>query len=498
MKAIVTPEQMRVCDSETIKVCGVPSQVLMENAASASAAIVKKRVKLGSRIVIFCGVGNNGGDGFALARHLHEFYDVRVLWFGESKKMSAETATNFESCKRWGIVLHEITKTTIDEVDFAADCCIDAMIGVGGSNELRGLVVQVLERISEQDYSCCIALDVPTGLDSLTGKAHEYCFAADVTLAMNNAKVGYYCSDGIEYCGEIEIASVGLHPRVVEKYSSVFLVEESDIQVLNIKRSRKSSKFDYGKVALFCGSEKYPGAGALCANAAIKSGAGLVELFTPIAHSALLPEVIPTRWHVHKFSSKMKKELASTLKSVDAIAIGSGLEQSNELTQFVAWIVKEFALTKKIILDGGAITQELNSIRGFGNVVCTPHAGEFARMVSKQRSEIEESHFEFAKSTARTINSIMYVKHSTPCVCDGTSTFLIANGTPALATAGSGDVLAGLMCSLFAQFGSIFSTAEIAAFAGVMHAKAGVLASNNSHDNFVTASDICHNLQFVF
>lgn len=486
---------MRDADKKAIEYYKIPSLILMENAARSSFQIIRDICDRMSfkKLLVICGSGNNGGDGFAIARLLSDFYNVTLWWLGNTEKMSKETQINFESCKHLNIEIINLTdKKQLSKLDLGYEVIIDAMIGVGGSENIKGLAFDILKLIHSRK-AIKIAIDVPTGLNSATGKASKFCFKADYTITMFAKKNGMLINSGREYCGQIFTAFLGAPFSCVKDISNSFVFEDEDIRRLLPKRNTKTSKFDYGRVAILAGSKQYPGAAALASNAAIKSGVGLVELYTEYIHPALLPEVIVSQ---NVFNDSYWKQnydvlLNNYLKS-NVVLIGPGL--GNENLKYAALLFADILGKVPVVLDADAI--QLLDIENHypDNLVITPHTGEFAKLTGIDRIDVENNACELAKEYAKKLGCIIHLKHYPSITTNGESSYLTMNGNPGMASAGSGDVLSGIISAFCALGIEPLSATALAAF---VHAKCGDEYQNSFGEISLTASNLISQLQTV-
>lgn len=458
MKYILTPEEMRAADRRAIEYYGVPSIVLMENAARSSAIFIEKIIqekKLNKpKFIFFCGSGNNGGDGFALARHLFDKYELIVYWIGDESKMTEETQMNFVSAKKLGIPIIKLeNEKDVEEINFDADFIVDALIGVGGSEDIRGLAKGILRKLQEVSATK-IAIDCPTGLNSLTGMANELCFRADYTITMFTYKLGLFVNQGPDYCGRVFVANLGVPNIIVSNIAKTYAFEKEDIKNFLPQRQRVSSKFDYGRVLIIAGSERYPGAACLTANASIKTGAGLTILASTSFHPALLPEVIRLpvpATDSGSISSKAYKLIEEELEKCDSIAIGPGLTDSEESLTLVQKIILEYKERKRIVVDADGLRAIGTSFQLNKNIVLTPHAGELSRLIGESREVVEHSSYIKAKEWAKKLGCIIHLKYVPSVTTDGEESYLCLAGNPGLATGGSGDVLTGIIATLLSR-----------------------------------------------
>ncbi|NLO19867.1 MAG: NAD(P)H-hydrate dehydratase [Ignavibacteria bacterium] len=502
MLNILTPKEMYAVDNYSINEYGVPSAILMENAARSSSIyiekIIRKRNLNRPSVIILCGSGNNGGDGFALARHLFEKCELKCFWIGAEEKMSPETKDNFLAAKNIGVNLIKIeSEEFLNEIDFSCDILIDSMIGVGGSENIRGLALSILKKITD-NRALKIAIDAPTGLNTEIGFASEFCFKADYTITMFAIKTGMLLNDGMELCGKIKIANLGVPSKIVNEYSTISVLEKKDIENFFPKRKKKSSKFDYGRVLIIAGSKKYPGAAALCANAAIKSGAGLVELCTNSVHSAVLPEIIINNLDVNEFGTisdtgyNLDLILERAEKS-NAIAIGPGISDNREALELCAKIIERVSKNIPVVIDADALRVVSKDSILRKNIILTPHCGEFARITELERQEVELHAHSLAKEWAEKLGCIVHLKNVPSITSDGQRSFWTVNGNPGMASAGSGDLLTGIIASFLSQGLNPLIASALASF---LHGRAGDLFAKRYNEETLTASALIEMLQF--
>ncbi len=491
---------------------GIPSAILMENAARSAAEIIDAEFvslseflnrslgakgKVEPKVGIFCGSGNNGGDGFAIARHLFD-RNIKVFWFGSKEKMTKETLTNFEAIEKLGIETFHIDQNSdLSQIDFNFDCIIDAMIGVGGSSSINGVPKLILDKLSEVE-ALKIAIDVPTGLDSLTGIAAPNCFCADLTVTMFSVKQGMLLRNGPDYCGRVEVARLGAPDFIPLAVADAFWLESDDVERIIPKRPRVSSKYDYGSVLIVAGSEQYAGAATLAANAAITSGAGYVRLFTTTRHSAILPEIIVhecTKTDSGSISRKSLHEILKYIDSASSVVIGPGLTDDEETLDLAKELLLKIPESTPIAIDadGLRLVGKRSELRK--NIVLTPHAGELARITELDRKWIEENSLEVAKQWAEELGAIILLKHVPTIITDGGKTYFNTGGNPGMATAGSGDVLSGIIGALLSRGIAPLEAASVAAF---LHSAAGDKFAELNPLECLTASRLIEYLPKAF
>lgn len=501
MQYLLTKEQMAEIDKYAMNQLDIPSAILMENAALNSANIIKsillsddKYPHYISNILMLCGSGNNGGDGFAVARQLSEIADVYILFIGDENKMSPETKQNYKICQKLEIPIINWEEFTAGPADFIFDCIIDAMIGIGGSDNLRGNVLDVLGWCYEE-RSLKIAIDAPTGLNSNTGRAHDLCFDADYTITMFASKIGLHIQEGIDFCGEIIPVPLGFPEIEVADQIDTFLLEENDLELLNFNNRKKvSSKFDYGRLVIIAGSKDMPGAAALSANAAISSGAGFVHLITPNPHASILPEVIVYQRDLSTLDFKLYT-MEDLFDKADGIVIGPGLGNDSVTINNVKEIIRKYKDTKRILIDADALKSVIEIEKLNKNIILTPHTGEFSAITGADRFEIEANYIGKAKELANDTDAVVLLKYYPTCITDGNHTYINQCGNPGLSTAGSGDVLSGIIGGLMVS--QNIPTTEAAYLGSLMHAVAGDVAKEKYSELTMSASDIIHCLKIL-
>lgn len=501
MKPVITKESAALLDQYCSDELGIPSLILMENAAIRTANIAIKyikKLKLSRRIAIFCGGGNNGGDGFAIARHLNALCDVAVYFLGSTDRMSEAAKINYDAAIKLNIPVVNISQDLNYNYNFQeADVIIDALIGVGGSGALRD-ETRALTRLINRSDALKIAVDSPTGLDCDTGEADADCVRADVAVTMFAIKRGMLIGEGPDVCGRIFTETLTSPQSAPTRFTNDYYLELTDVARILPTRKRSTSKFDYGRVCAFAGSAEMPGAGALVSNAAIKAGSGLVYLFSSGLSNALKPEIIPTKLNLESDNALIDlawRQFYEPAKKCDVIAMGSGVGAGESAKEFMAEILKAFSSHKPVIVDADGLKVVPGAGKLTKNVVLTPHLGEFAALLNMDWRDISsEQAYELAKDYAREKNCVVCLKGATTITTDGEKTYLNRTGNPGMATAGSGDVLTGVVAALTARG---IAPLEAAALGAYVHGAAGDAYACVSGETTLTASEIIENLKLI-
>ncbi len=495
MKYILSVEQMRKIDNIAINEFNISGNLLMENAAHSATNIIlgifDEYDLINPNIDFLCGSGNNGGDGFAIARHLANYYkNIRVFWIGSIEKMSDETKNNFLALEKIGIeLIHIDSNNELELIDFSQDCIIDAMIGVGGSENIRGIAKDILDKLIEYN-SLKIAIDAPTGLNTNTGNVYENCFEADYTITMYAIKKGMLLNDGPDVCGEIYEAFLGIPQYLSEDYVNNFFMEDEDIQYLLPIRKSRTSKFDYGRILVIAGSDRFPGAAALVSNAAVKAGAGLVQLYSTKFHSSILPEVIcvplSKKGDLIDIDNSLKI-IKNDMQKANTIAIGPGIGDNEHQLNFIKELLKIIPENIKVILDADALKVIDENYKLSKNYILTPHSGEFSKITAIKREIIEKQPDTLVYEWSKKLNCNILLKTRPVIISNGEENFWNLIGNSGMATGGSGDVLTGIIAGLAAQGLDVFTASFLGAY---LHAKAGDLYLEDNNEYTLSASNL--------
>ena len=489
---LVTAQEMGAIDKLTTDEYLVPGLLLMDSAAQAVAMLAREKLAAGggSKVVVFAGGGNNGGDGFGAARWLSDLgASVRVFFTGkELAKVSGDAKQELDMLMKAGGRVESL----LSEDDFLlaelaaqrADLILDAIMGTGFHGELKGTALRACELINASGARV-LAVDVPTGVNADTGACAEAAVVADWTVTMTLVKTGLLLYPGAQKCGSIYVAAIGTPLKLLDAYpSQKYRLTDAIIASLLPVREPYAHKGDAGRVLILAGSIGFTGAAALCAHAAVKTGAGLVTLCTPLSSRDILAVKL-TEVMVHGLLERMPGVLGSgsvsdiikRAQGADVLAIGPGLGLSDSTQQSVREILAK--VEAPAVIDADALT----ALAGHTDIltamplpkVLTPHPGEMARLTGLSVEEINLDRLGVARACAEKWQAVVVLKGAPTVVAtpDGT-VYVNSTGSSALATGGSGDVLTGMIAALIAQG----ITVQEAALCGVyLHGLAGVRAS---------------------
>ena len=505
MIPLYNTSQIRNLDTFAIKRLNVPGIVLMENAAIGIYQSILERVDNINCIGIVCGKGNNGGDGYAVARHFSNGgFDVKVISLGTENDLSEDCKTNFNILKNLSSQRENIkikSYKSLKNIIWLKDCnvIVDAILGSGFTGELNEPYSSIVKSLNKiQAFKS--AVDVPTGLNADTGFG-EIVFNSDLTVTLGEFKKGLFIGSGYEFCGEVVLKEIGIGRDYFDDINpDTYLSEPEDVYSFFPKRKKTVHKYSAGKVISIAGSYKYPGAAALTSQSALIVGAGASILAIPedtkkLIHKNLLEVVVESYGNekTKYFNIEALNSLQQKVKWADVVSIGPGLGREDETVS----AVKRFLLDQKFkfaVIDADALfvldktyIEKVN----LKNCILTPHLGEFSQMIGVESKLIEKDIFNYGKDFAVKHKCILVLKGAPTIIFnpDG-ETFINTTGNSGMAKFGSGDVLTGIIAGLLSQN----KNPEAAAIAGVyLHSLSADLMLNKKSISNYLASDIMNN-----
>ena len=504
---LVTAQEMRTIDATTIEQYGIPGIVLMENAGRHVAEVVREMLRdvPDGNVFIVCGKGNNGGDGFVVARHLaNEGHDVNVALLGSGADLPGDAGTNYQIARNMGIPIDEnADEDTLWASVVLADIIVDAILGTGSSGEARGMARTAIDAINAGD-AWVVAVDIPSGIDSDTGTVAGVAVRADVTVTFGLPKLGLSQYPGIHYRGELRVADITI-PRdlLVSSALKANLVTPETAEGMLPERGEAIHKGDAGRVLVVAGSAGMTGAAALCSLGAVRSGAGLVTLACPAGLNDILEakctEVVSLplpETSAHSLAPAAKAEVLNCARHCDVVALGPGLSQHHETATFVRETVPAIPSTLVMDADGiNCLDADLSILRERGApTIITPHPGELARLMGTTIEEVQADRIAAARVAAAEIGCVVVLKGAASVIAEPAGEVWInSTGNHGMASGGTGDVLTGVI-SAFAAGGA--GPIE-AAVAGVYyHGLAGDMAGEKGRRG-LTATDLLTTLQSV-
>lgn len=507
MEYVLTATEMKKCDETTIKEYGIESLVLMERAAfeTANAVIAKygKEIYVG----VVAGCGNNGGDGIAVARILQEQgIRVEINMVGESKKLTDETKTQLETAKKLNIPIYYGIEHTLYDV------IIDAIFGIGLTRSVEGKYRKAIEEINASKAQV-VAVDIPSGVNTDDGRIMGCAVKADMTVTFAYRKIGLMLYPGASCAGEVCCVPIGI-PRVLtdKKRTGVVTFTDKEADLKLPQRSQSGNKGTFGKVLFAAGSRSMGGACQLSVLAAYRIGTGMVRVFTAEENRESLlrklPEAIVDTYQDPDdgdiLSERERQALLNGLEWADVIAVGPGLSLSDRAFDILKTVLGH--CDKPLVMDADGLNLlakndtllrelEFGHRKTDAGIVLTPHLGEFARLVKAPVSEIKKDFLGTCKAFTKKYDVSLVCKDARTVITKrGKLTYLNSSGNNGMATAGSGDVLTGIISGLLAQGMTDFEAAVIGAYA---HGLAGDYAREHASSYYIMAQDIINSLKYL-
>ena len=508
---LATADQMRELDRLTIEEAKIPGLLLMENAGGGAARLIIERfgAEIEDGVAIFCGPGNNGGDGFVIGRHLfNNGFDVNLYLLGPRNALKGDARTNRQIAENIGLPITEIKKSAdLDKIAAVLErtgLVVDALFGTGLARAIEGLAAEIIELINTVDLPV-VAVDIPSGLSADTGRPLGPVVAADFTATFGLAKVGQFLYPGADYCGEVEVVDISIPASVMDKVEiPTRLISPADVAPFFLPREPEAHKGHFGHALVIAGSTGMSGAAIMTANAALKSGAGLVTAAVP---QPLLPIMEASLIEVMKaglsadtdgrFSAAALEPALKLIKGKKAVALGPGIGLTENVSKFVALLVKKCPTSMVIDADGlNALAGNIDALaQAASKIVLTPHPGEMARLLEIDSQDVQQNRIGCAADLARRIQQVVVLKGARTVVAapDG-RIWINPTGNPGMASGGMGDVLTGMIVGFMAQSLDPVDAAVCGVF---LHGLAGDVARQKTGEHALTATDVLEALPSV-
>jgi ADP-dependent NAD(P)H-hydrate dehydratase / NAD(P)H-hydrate epimerase len=499
---VVTAKQMQSIDRWTIDELGIPGVVLMENAGGAIVRQLQNAIAdlPAKKVIIFCGKGNNGGDGFVIARHLFQLgANITVLLAGKLADLKDNAKTNALSAQNLKIAIRELNSENINSFDHKlrhSDIIVDALFGTGLSKPATGFMETIINKINQHE-KFTISVDINSGIDADSGSLIGPHVFSDITFALASMKNSHLLHPAAGAMKKVDLLDIGI-PK--ESYSEQniqsHLVEEKDIKSIFRSRSLDSHKGSYGHVLVLAGSTGKSGAAGLTALAALRSGCGLCTL--------ALPETCQKAFELHPMevmtvplpqtqsgalSLKAKDPILKLLEGKTAVAMGPGLTTDPETVSLIGELLP--FIDCPLILDADAINAFENNIDWLGKLksaILTPHPKEMSRLIGLSTQEIQKNRMQVTTEFAQKHSTLLLLKGASSLIGtpDG-NIYINPTGNPGMATGGSGDVLTGIIAGLAAQNISLQNAAIAGAY---IHGHSGDLFSEKETQTSLIAGDL--------
>ena len=505
---LVTADEMREMDRRTIESFGLPGRILMENAGRGATQFFLERFKdiENKRIGVVAGRGNNGGDGFVMARYLAQRgMRVTVYLLSEKQMVQGDAAANLSLLLPLNVPVIEIP----DPTSFSAHITdmrheaiwIDAILGTGLRSDVKGFFKEVVDFLNQSGRPI-FAVDIPSGLNSDTGRPLGICIRADATATFAFAKTGHFLLPGADYTGDLKIVDIGIPPDIADEVKPLqHLLTMDLISTVFQPRPLDFHKGHTGHILVLAGSPGKTGAAAMTAMSAMRAGAGLVTLGIPASLNFILEAQITEAMTEPLPETKEGvlgepsfNRIMALLAGKRCLAIGPGIGINPETKTLVRRLLQEGNKTMVIDADGlNCLIGCTEMLKNFENpIVLTPHPGEMARLIGTTAADVQKDRIHYARDFAQNFNVHVVLKGARTVVAhpDG-SIFINPTGNPGMASGGMGDVLTGIIAGFIAQN----HPPELAARAGVyLHgATADVLSKNKGPFGYL-ATDVMNAL----
>ncbi|HIF93838.1 MAG TPA: NAD(P)H-hydrate dehydratase [Myxococcales bacterium] len=487
---LVSGAEMQALDRLTIDGHGISGQLLMENAGRSLMRPVLElhasSLRREGMIRIFCGAGNNGGDGFVLARTLFsEGIRAETILIGDAASLPHDAALNWARLDEIGASRHVVDPLD-DGFDWASllshtSVAVDALFGIGLTREIRGGFARLVESLCEERRAGLriLSVDIPSGIDASTGGVLGIAVRADRTLTISLPKLGLALEPGRSHAGEIEVTRIGIDDPDPERLPRTELWNVRAAARVFPERRRDGHKGVFGRVLAIAGSKGLMGAGALCARASLRAGSGLVTLAHPVGvtdeNASLLDEVMTVEAAVTEaggFARAAEKDLVEWAATRDVVALGPGLGRGPETGDLVVRLLR--TLDQPIVLDADGlypmgddltVLRDRAAMGSTAKTILTPHPGEAARLLGVEAIDINADRLASARGLAERSQSVVILKGAGTVVAEPEGrALIIPTGGPALASGGTGDVLTGIVAALLGSGCPAFQAAALAAW----------------------------------
>jgi NAD(P)H-hydrate epimerase len=505
---VLNTQQMREADRRTIDEIGLPSIVLMENAGRQAVAAMEAAFDdlATSHVAVLCGRGNNGGDGFVVARTLAQRgVESTVFLLGTVSDVRGDARTNLEVLGRIGLTVVEISNAQDWELHFTevseCDLVVDAMLGTGFHGSLTGLLETVVADVNGLGVPI-VAIDLPTGVSADSHEVEGSAIEASMTVTLAAPKIPLVFPPADSFGGDLVIADIGIPPPVLDELEGPYieLLTRERMRELVPARAADSHKGDFGRVLIVAGSVGKTGAAHLAALGALRSGAGLVTIAAPRSAVATIAAM-----GAEYMTEPLDETAAGTVDfsaldrvldlKADVIAIGPGLGQDPSTSAFVHGLIERAGVPLVVDADAlNAFAGEAERLVGRDgvDVIITPHPGELARLVNVSAEVVQHDRLNFARDFAAAHRTHVVLKgHRTIVAGPENRAFVNLTGNAGMATGGAGDLLTGMIAAWFAQLLDAEAACKLAVY---LHGTAGDLAEADEGEVALIASDIANHL----
>lgn len=496
---ILTSEQMAAIDRRAIEQYGIPSIVLMENAAIAVADAISENYPDARSALVICGTGNNGGDGFAIARHLHQReLIVALAMAGSSDTLAGDAETNHAICTRLGLTVQAIESEgdveEIVELARGTDIIIDALFGTGLDRPVEGYRALLIEALNAVELPI-VAVDLPSGLQGSSKAVEGTVIQADLTVTFAQPKIPHIFSPASEMCGTVVVADISIPESAVDDEKvTLDLITPAEIISCFAPRESDTHKGTFGHVALVAGSAGRTGAAIMSARSAVRGGAGLVSVVTDHDSGSIIDSVsIESMSRPFEMKPSSAGRIVDFIADKDAVLLGPGLADDDDSYELIRSLAAKIELPLVIDASGlNAFADRIEELRNDAVRIITPHPGELGRLLGASAGDVNDDRIGAARDAAARSGACVVLKgHQTLVAAPDGRVSVNPTGNPGMASGGMGDVLAGLLVAILARSDDPFEAARAAVY---LHGLAADLLRDESSDIGLRAMDVAEAL----
>lgn len=506
---VITAQTMQEIDKRAITECGIPGLQLMENAGRSCVEEIIAEFGEQGRFVVMAGKGNNGGDGYVIARLLGQRgWDGTVIILADRPQITGDAAANLEklpgsvtsycTCEGQLSLLHK-------EELFQADVIVDALLGTGLGSDVVGIYREAIGLMNASGRPV-VAVDIPSGIHGSTGRAMGCAVKAYSTVTFACAKLGHVLYPGSEHCGRLVIADIGIPPQLMETVPGYDFLNEETMSPMVHRRDRQAHKGRFGHCLIIAGSTGKTGAAALAANSAVRAGSGLVTLAAAESIHQILEMKTTETMTVPLPDSGLGfltndafPAIEKLLDGKDAVAIGPGLGRHPGTYALVRKLVESVPLPVVIDADGlNALAEDLSVLKRkkSGQIILTPHPGEMSRLLGSSIPDVEAARIAVAQEFACKYGVFLILKGARTIIAAPSGSAAInGSGNPGMASGGMGDVLTGIVVSLLGQGHAAWDACRLGVF---LHGFAADLVAEEKGEIGINASDVLEKLPYAY
>jgi len=504
MKSVFFNSEVLSVEKKIIDKLSIPSIILMENAGRNAAEFIVSKINTNSKVVIIAGKGNNTGDGFVIARHLaNRKIKSTVILLYPQVELKGDALANYTVLKSYKESVSTFYLKTWKEIEnhlkSKSLVLIDAVFGIGFKGELELRLQSIFKEINEIKRKTVFAVDTPSGLFSYNQT--EECIKADYTISMGVKKFHSQFFTGREVSGENVNVDIGVSEKFfgVLNDRKIFKIEEKDVTAIIPSRSINSYKYSSGKVFALAGSKGLTGAAYLCSQSALVSGSGAVILGIPDSLNVILAKKLTEvmtaalpETDEHTLGLSAYDKIKEKIKWSDCLLLGPGVSKNSETLELITKIISENDVPIVLDADGLTAFKNVKIKKRKNKIILTPHLGEFANLMNITTDEVKADFYNLTMKYAKEKNVVLILKGSPSIITNGEYFYINSSGNSILSTAGSGDVLSGIVASLYSRTHDALNSAIEGVY---IHGKCADLLNINQRNNFTyKATDLINKI----